>query len=103
MLVYNDTNVTTSLQQNYFTEEYIINGRKGDFQVAFGFVSYDSSLDGFDYSAYGELKARLVQWEPVNGTEFFIIDTHPCSEEELGLTEDREASQFYLALDSDYK
>ena len=70
--------------------------------MAFGFVSYDTSLDG-DYSAYGELKARLVKWDPVNGTEFFIADTHPCSDEELGLTENIEDSQFFLAYDSDFK
>ena len=65
-------------------------------------MSYDTSLDG-DYSAYGELKARLVQWNPVNGTKFFIVDTHPCTEAELGLTDDLEESQFFLAYeDSDY-
>lgn len=70
--------------------------------MAFGFVSYDTSLD-VDYSEYGELKARLVHWNPVNGTKFNIIDTHPCSDAELGLTDDLEESQFFLAMDSDFK
>ena len=44
-----------------------------------------------------------MQWNPVNGTKFFIVDTHPCSDEELGLTENIEDSQFFLAYDSDFK
>ena len=40
---------------------------------------------------YGQVKARLVQWD-INGTRFEHLDTHPCTNAELGLTDDSEAS-----------
>ena len=40
-----DTNIKTSLQEHYFNSSYIIRGEKGQFQVAFGLVALDGSLD----------------------------------------------------------
>ena len=63
-------------------------GKKDSFQVAFGLVAFGSGANlTEDYSQYGELKARLVRWNST-GTYFEDLETHPCSEAELGLTDD---------------
>ena len=65
-------------------------GKKDSFQVAFGLVAFGSGANLTDgFSQYGELKARLVKWDP-EGTYFEDLETHPCSEAELGLTEDQD-------------
>ena len=90
---FNDTNLFTSHQENYFAEDAILKGGRDSFQLAFGLVAYDMSLEG-DYSQYGHINARLVSWGE-NGTKFIPLDTHPCNSTELGLADGSESSQFY--------
>ena len=52
---YNDTSILISTQEGYFTDEYVLKGGKGNFNVAFALITFepgDTSLDG-DYSDYG--------------------------------------------------
>ena len=68
MKEYNDTNLFTSNQENYYSEDSILKGAKESFQLAFALVAYDTSLED-DYSMYGQIKARLVSWSE-NGVKF---------------------------------
>ena len=94
MMLYNDTNIMTSLEENWFDETYEMKGEKGNFQLAFGLVTYGDFLED-DYSAYGKLVARMKKWSATETTYFDDLDIRRCTEAELGLTENDEASLFF--------
>ena len=49
LLMYNDTTVLISSQENYYTEKDVIKGGKDSFNVAFGLISYDSADQDTDH------------------------------------------------------
>ena len=59
MRLYNDTNIMTSIYESYYTDDFVFKGGKNGFMVAFGLITYTSESDS-DYSAYGEIRARLI-------------------------------------------
>ena len=82
---YNDTNVMISVDENFFDQDYTMEARKGNFQVAFAFVSYGQELEE-DFSAYGKISAKLKRWNENETTHFEDLPTRPCTEAELGLS-----------------
>ena len=65
------------------------------------FTAFDDNPEPILDPTYGELLIRYTRWgENPDGTyydEFIPLNTHPCSNEDLGLNEDgnRENSKFY--------
>ena len=98
---YNYTNIQLSIQENYYTDRHPVKAKKNHFQVAFGIVSYAESLPE-DVSEYGQVKARLWRWDE-NGFEFVPLPTHNCSDEEMGLTDDKQKSVFYPVFEPNKK
>ena len=74
-------------------------GAKGNFQLAFGLVTYGDFLEE-DYSAYGRIVAKLKKWSDTETTYFDELPIRHCTEAELGLTEDDEASLFFPIFSS---
>ena len=101
MMLYNDTNVMTSLQENFFDFNYEMKGAKDNFQLAFGLVTYGDFLEE-DYSAYGKIVAKLKKWSETETTYFEDLQIRHCTEAELGLTEDDEASLFFPIFSSHF-
>ena len=67
---------------------------QGNFQIAFGLVTYGDYLED-DYSMFGQIKASLKTWGLNETTKFTDLSIRPCSEAELGLTQDEESSLFF--------
>ena len=48
LLMYNDSNIMISTQENYYTDHDIFIGGANSFNVAFGLISYDTADQGED-------------------------------------------------------
>ena len=61
--------------------------------MAFGLITYEAESDS-DYSAYGEIRARLKTWDS-GSIQFVDLASRPCTREDLGLSDDTSGSLFY--------
>ena len=66
--------------------------------MAVAFTRYDGSIESDLDPTYGSLEFNHWTWGKQEDGTFFserkMIDSHDCSEEELGLTGDRQNSKF---------
>ena len=65
----------------------IVDLRFNNFQIAFGITAYDGSTEPSDNERYGRVFARYETWDSNELNKFREIETHKCTEEELGFTE----------------
>ena len=87
LIHYNDTNIMSSVYENYYTDENVFKGGKNGVNVAFGLIAYESDSDK-GFSQYGEIKAKLKTW----GEQSIIFEElahRPCTKEDLGLSDDQ--------------
>ena len=73
------------------------------FQIAFGLTAYDSDPDPIEDPRYGRIYARFHQWGHGNSTEYTELPAHYCTDEELGLTNDRKDSRFFEIYENSLK
>ena len=85
-----DVDITLSIKDTHFNDTYPFTGRKDGFNIAVGISSWTSSPEPELPPEYGYIKFQLSHWAVLeNGELEYIItdvESHPCSEEELGLT-----------------
>ena len=91
-----DVDITMSVKDTYYNDSYPFGGDQG-FNIAVALSSFDSSTEFQLPPEYGYFKFQLSYWIVMeNGeidTKYTDVDSHPCSEEELGLTGNN--SKFY--------
>lgn len=90
--------ILTTINENALTSEDQFTYRNG-FNVAVAFTAYDSETEWALDPTYGELVFKHNTWgENDDGTFFSNRETkqsHICSQEELGLTEDKTNAKFF--------
>ena len=69
------------------------NLQHNNFQLAFGITAYDGDTESVEDPRYGRIFARYYAWGL--GVKFQDIETHACTDEELGLLENQENSRFF--------
>ena len=99
MVEFGETTVTTSSKDLYYDMEEVFPDdveelRYDKFEIAFAFTSYDEVIQGrIDDPKYGRIYARYNSWG--YGWQNQNLETHPCTDEELGLAGTNETSRFY--------
>ena len=66
----------------------------GNFQLAFGITAYDGDTEPIDDPRYGKLLARYDTWG-LGPERFQNIPIHNCTDQELGLLDNKEDSRFF--------
>ena len=81
-------NISSSVKQQHFTSEDTF-GTNNSLSLAFGLdgVPADYLKDGLLRPDVGELRMSIYEWYENDTTTTIPINTHPCTAEELGLTE----------------
>ena len=78
-----------SVDDGYFNSSYVFSSDDG-LRFAYGITAYDDNPEIVEDLDYGEVKATFRTWgEGVEGTikkDDKALKTHPCTEEELGLS-----------------
>ena len=91
-----DVDITLSIKDTHFPDSYSFTGKHG-FNIAVALSSFDSSKESQLPPEYGYIKFQMSRWEVLENGEIDFrlidVDSHPCSEEELGLTGNN--SKFY--------
>ena len=87
-----DVDVLSTINDMEIAETDMFNYNNG-FNIAVGFTAYDSNTEPILEPSIGELVFNHFTWGEMEdgtyGTTKPKIETHPCTREELGLTEDR--------------
>ena len=66
-----------------------------NFSIAFGITAYDGSTESIEDPRYGRIFARISRWGFEGLSRFKEINTHICTEEELGLSDSQSNSDFF--------
>ena len=96
---YKATDITTSFVEFFYDQDIQFPQEIDDlvfpnFQIAFGLAAFDEDPEPIDDPRYGRVLARTDGWG-YEGERNKELSVHRCSEEELGLTEDKSNSRFY--------
>ena len=87
---YKDMKITTSVQDNHFTESDTFSGRQG-LNIAVALTSFDEDREMVS-PEYAKIQFVYDYWDLTESGDVvysdYIIESHACSEEELGLTGD---------------
>ena len=87
----------STVRDQAFTSEDVFSFENG-FNFAIGFTAFDNEEEEILDPSYGELIVQTREWgvKPDGSfiREFNQLDTHLCSEEELGLSEDKSQATF---------
>ena len=93
------TNISTSFIEFYYNQDTrfpqeIENLEFPNFQIAFGIAAFDDDPTPIDDPRYGRELARIDRWgyEENRNRE---LSVHRCTDEELGLTKNKENARFY--------
>jgi len=94
-----DVDVLQTLEIDAFTDSYNFTFTNG-FNIAVAFTAYDDNQEPILDKSYGEVVFNHFEWgHNASDETTFVrrkrIATHPCSQEELGLIEDRSESTFF--------
>ena len=99
-----DVEILTEIYEKELTYDDIFSYQNG-LNVAVAFTSYDSETEWILDPSYGELIFKHFSWGPTPDGGFFTKrerkESHICSREELGLTENKEKSKFMPLVSSD--
>ena len=98
LIEFGETVVTTSSKDLYYSMDDVfpddIEELQSDkFDIAFALTAYDGNPEPIEDPKYGRTYARYDSWG--YGWRNKNLDTHQCSDEELGLTKDTENSRFF--------
>ena len=104
---FGDTTVTMSQKEFYHTMEEVFPTDVDDlefrnFQIAFGLTAFDSNPDPIEDPSYGRIFAVQNQWGHEGQNRTTELQIHYCSDEELGLSGDKEKSLFYPIFENNY-
>ena len=83
-----ETKTIRSLDEGYFDTSHVFSSDDG-LRFAYGITAYDSDPEIVEDLDYGEVKATFRSWgADIDGAQADdnALKTHPCTEEELGLT-----------------
>ena len=91
--------ITTSFVEFYYDQDTrfpqeIENLEFPNFQIAFGIAAFDNDPEPIDDPRFGRILARTDQWG-YEGERNIELPAHRCSDEELGLTQNKQNSRFY--------
>ena len=97
---YEETVVTSSVKDSYYTEDNIFpddveNMQYNNFQLAFGITAYDGDSESVEDPRFGRLLARYDTWGLGHENRYQNIPIHSCTDQELGLLENKEGSRFF--------
>ena len=99
LVIFGETVVTSSKKDTFYAmldlfPDEIEDLQSTKFDLAFGITAYDGDPEPIEDPRYGRTYARYDGWG--NGKPRNInIETHQCSEEELGISGDPENSRFF--------
>ena len=93
------TDITTSFVEYFYTQDTRFPQEIEDlefpnFQIAFGIAAFDNDPEPIDDPRYGRVLARIDRWG-YEGERNIELPVHRCSDEELGLNENKQNSRFY--------
>ena len=81
--------IVLAVRDNYLTDSDAFTGRQG-MNVAFALTGFDSVRENILDPEYASIQFMYSQWEVLEDGEIwsdeFEVESHPCTEEELGLT-----------------
>ncbi len=100
-----DVNILTTINDMYFTPDYVFSFEKNGFNFAAAFTAYDSNPEPILDPTYGSLRFYHYRWGQQNDglpNGRLRIPSHTCTREELGLDEDRTNAMFMPAYESSY-
>ena len=83
-----DVDIALSVKDNYFGDDYTFKGSQG-FNVAVALTGFDEVRESILSPDYATIVFEYSEWDITeDGITFaeFLIESHPCSEKELGLT-----------------
>ena len=89
---FGETVVTLSVKDSYYNMDNIFPDHIEDlkfnsFSIAFGITAYDGTTESIEDPRYGRIFARTSRWGFEGLNQFEEINTHICSDEELGLAD----------------
>ena len=92
-----DIDILLTKQEFHFSDTDVIGAEQG-LNIAVGFTAFDNNQEWILTPQYGELVFNSLSWgSHPNGT-FYLererLDTHRCTREELGLTNDTSNAVF---------
>ena len=98
------TNISTSFIEFFYTQDNrfpqeIENLEFPGFQIAFAIAAFDDDPDPIDDDKYGRVVGRIDRWG-YEGQRNRELRVHRCTDEELGLTENKENAIFYPLQES---
>ena len=96
---FGETVVTFSIKDSYYSMEDVFPDDIDDleydnFKIAFGITAYDGNEESIEDERYGRIYARFETWG-LGGEQFQEINTHPCTDEELGFHGGNSESSFF--------
>ena len=87
-----------STRIEYHFEEIDAFGAEDGFNIAVGFTAYDNNREWVLAPEYGELVFNSLSWGSKPDGTYYLerkrLRTHICTEEELGLLEDKSKATF---------
>ena len=87
-----------STRIEYHFEETDAFGAEDGFNIAVGFTAYDNNREWVLAPEYGELVFNSLSWGSKPDGTYYLerkrLRTHICTEEELGLLEDKSKATF---------
>ena len=92
---FDETTLNQHEEQDYFNSSSVFSSNDG-FKVAFAITAYDSNQTITEDPSYGVVQAKYRSWgDEIVSKEQAELTTHPCSEQELGLTAQTNEGDFW--------
>ena len=107
LVSFGETVVTMSVRDSYFSPEDVFPNDVDDlifdgFDLAFGITAYDSNYENIEDPTIGQVRARYVRWGFGESERYMNLNSHRCTEEELGI-DNRDANpRFYPIHENSY-
>ena len=99
VLIYKKDVDILSTRIDYHFEETDAFGAEDGFNIAVGFTAYDNEREQILTPEYGKLVFNSVSWGSNPDGTYYLerkhLRTHNCTEEELGLLEDKSKATFF--------
>ena len=107
LMQFGETVVTSSVRDSYYQMEQNFPDDIKDlyfdqFEIAFAITAYDGNPEPIDDEKYGKIYSRYDQWG-YEGERNTYLETHQCTDEELGFAGDPNKSRFFPVHPNSYK
>ena len=87
---FNETTIYQQVEDGFFNSSHIFSSSDG-FKVAFAITAYDTNQTITEDPTYGKVIAKYRSWgDEITSIQKGELETHSCSESELGLTEQKD-------------